>query len=134
MFMADVFFRGKKIEELASIDERDFMKLITSRARRTLNRSKNLQMKKKIKKASEAKKAGKYPKPIKTHRRDTIVTPDMLGLNFAVHRGNTFESIEVKPEMLGHYFGEFVFTRKRIVHGKAGIGATKSSTAIATKK
>jgi len=35
--------------------------------------------------------------------------------------------------MLGHYLGEFAMTRKKLKHGKAGIGATRSSTAIARK-
>jgi small subunit ribosomal protein S19 len=35
--------------------------------------------------------------------------------------------------MLGHYLGEFALTRKKLSHGKAGIGATKSSTAITAR-
>ena len=41
--------------------------------------------------------------------------------------------IEVKERMLGHLLGEFALTRKKLSHGKAGIGATKSSTAITAR-
>jgi small subunit ribosomal protein S19 len=54
-------------------------------------------------------------------------------VKIAVHRGNTFETVDVNERMLGHYIGEFVLTRKRLQHGKAGIGATKSSTAITAR-
>ena len=57
----------------------------------------------------------------------------MVGLKFGVYRGNSFEVVDVKNEMLGHYLGEMSLTRKRLIHGKAGIGATKSSTAISAR-
>ena len=86
-----------------------------------------------LKKIARAEKEGKK-KPIRTHKRDTIVIPQMVGLQFAIHKGNDFDIIEIKPDMLGHYLGEFAMTRKRLAHGKAGIGATRSSTAISARK
>ena len=108
-----------------SIEE--FAKLCPSRAKRSLLRGYDKQILKKMEKSN-----GK--KPIRTHKRDTIVIPQMVGLTFAVHKGNSFEIIEIKPGMLGHYLGEFALTRKRLLHGKAGIGATRSSTAISARK
>ena len=58
----------------------------------------------------------------------------MVGKTINVYNGKEFKPVSVVTEMLGHYLGEFVLTRKRIVHGKAGIGATKSSTAISERK
>ena len=57
----------------------------------------------------------------------------MIGLKFAVYNGKEFTIFQVGEKMLGHVMGEFVLTRKKLSHGKAGIGATKSSTAITAR-
>jgi small subunit ribosomal protein S19 len=126
-------FRGKNIPELQKMSIEEFAKLCTSRARRTLRRGFNAQLMKRIDKAILVKNAGKDQKPVRTHLRDTIIIPKMIGIKFGVYKGNSFETMEVMPEMLGHYLGEMVLTRKKLVHGKAGIGATKSSTAITAR-
>ena len=120
-------FKGKSVEELRALIIEEFANLCPSRAKRSLLRGFDKQLLKKIEK-SGGKKA------IRTHKRDTIVIPQMVGLTFAVHKGNSFEIVEIKPGMLGHYLGEFSLTRKRLLHGKAGIGATRSSTAISARK
>ena len=131
VFMAkkEFTFKGKKVEELQAMSLNDFAKLCDSRARRSLAKGVDKHLMNKIAKAKADPKA----KPVKTHKRDVIVTPEMIGVRFAVHRGNTFEMLDIEERMLGHYLGEFVFTRKRLQHGKAGIGATKSSTAITAR-
>ena len=134
MARAEETWRGKKIEELKSMDISEFMTLVDSRARRSLKRGFDKKLMKRIDKYIEKSKDGKYQKPIRTHLRDTLVIPKMLGIKFSVYRGNKFEDVEIIPNMLGHYFGEFVLTRKRLQHGKAGIGATRSSTALKTKR
>ncbi len=133
--MAKIFmFKGKTIEELQKMNTEEFSKLVNSRARRSLKRNQNKKLDKQIEKALKIKENGKEPKLIRTHDRDTIVIPKMIGLKFAVYNGKEFEVKEILPEMLGHYLGEMVLTRKRLLHGKAGIGATKSSTAITARK
>lgn len=127
-------FRGKTIEEIQKLSQEEFLKLVPARARRSLKRGKNKPVQKKIAKALEEKNKGKRSKPIRTHKRDTIITPEMVGLSFAVYNGKEFETRDIIPEMLGHYLGEMALTRKRLKHGKAGIGATRSSTAVATRK
>ncbi len=127
-------FKGKTMKELMEMDLKEFAKLCNARVRRSLLRGFDKKLEKKIKKARELLKQGKKPKPIRTHRRDTIIIPQMVGLSFGIYKGNSFEVRDIEPEMLGHYLGELILTRKRLVHGKAGIGATKSSTAIATRK
>ena len=50
-----------------------------------------------------------------------------------VHKGNGYSNIEVKPEMIGYYLGEFAVTYKRVSHGKPGVGATHSSKFVPIK-
>jgi small subunit ribosomal protein S19 len=50
-------------------------------------------------------------KPIKTWSRASMVTPDFVGLNFAVHNGKTFVPVYVTENMVGHKLGEFAVTR-----------------------
>ena len=127
-------YRGKTLEELQALTNDEFAKLVVSRSRRSILRGFDKPLEKAVAKAVQDFKAGKKPKTIRTHKRDTIVLPKMVGLQFAIYKGNGFEFVEIKPEMVGHYLGEFALTRKQVRHGKAGIGATRSSTAIAARK
>jgi small subunit ribosomal protein S19 len=122
-------FKGKNIEELNAMSLKEFSELCNSRARRTLSKGFDKHILKKIQKIKQDPKA----KPLRTHQRDIIIIPEMIGVRFAVYKGNSFETLDITEKMLGHYLGEFVFTRKRLQHGKAGIGATKSSTAITAR-
>jgi small subunit ribosomal protein S19 len=72
-------------------------------------------------------------KQIKTHQRDLVVVPEMIGWKIFIHSGNKFTPVIVMNEMLGHKFGEFALTRGRIKHSKAGVGATKGSKHKAKK-
>ena len=127
-------FRGKTMEELQQMNIEEFAKLCDSRARRSLLRGTNEQLMKKIEIARKANTEGGKPIIVRTHNRDTIITPAMVGLMFGIYKGNSFENIEIKEKMIGHYLGEMAMTRKRLLHGKAGIGATRSSTAISARK
>ncbi len=71
--------------------------------------------------------------PVKTHCRDMIVIPEMLGLTLQLHSGKEYVSVEVKPEMIGHYIGEFAITNQKVVHGTPGIGASRSSMYVPLK-
>ncbi len=122
-------YRGKTLPELKQMSLKEFGELCGTRAKRSLNRGFNQKILKRI----EGLQGKDNPKPIRTHKRDLIVIPQMIGLTFMVYRGNEFVRIDVKPKMLGHYIGEFALSRKKLAHGKAGIGATKSSTAITAK-
>jgi small subunit ribosomal protein S19 len=57
----------------------------------------------------------------------------MVGLTIHVHSGKEFVALEVKPEMVGHYIGEYVITNKKVVHGTPGIGASRSSLYVPLK-
>ena len=70
---------------------------------------------------------------VKTHCRDMIILPEMVGKIIKVHNGKEFVIVEVLEEMIGHCLGEFAFTRRRVEHSAPGIGATKSSAALSVK-
>ena len=123
-------YRGKTIEELKSLDTREFAKLTKSRQRRAILRQ-TQSIENFIKKCVEFQSRKKQ---IKTHLRDIIIVPKMVDYTILIHSGKQFVPIQITPEMLGHRLGEFVPTRSKVKHGAAGIGATKSSLAKATKK
>lgn len=126
-------FRGKTMPELLSMGVEDFGKIAGTRVKRRIKRGLDKKFLKKIELAYTEKTNGKTPKPLRTHLRDFPIIPKMVGLRVDVHNGNSFSIVDIKERMLSHYLGEFALTRKRLKHGKAGIGATKSSTAITAR-
>ncbi|MBI5554107.1 MAG: ribosomal protein S19 family protein [Candidatus Diapherotrites archaeon] len=126
-------FQGKPIEELRALSREEFAKLVPSRNRRHMLRENNPQFDERIALANRESEKGKEPRAIRTHLRETIIDPRMVGLTFGVYNGHEFTPVRVTLKMLGHRLGEFALTRKRLSHGKAGIGATKSSTAITAR-
>lgn len=76
---------------------------------------------------------GEKPNPVKTHVRNMIIMPEMIGSVIGVYNGKSFNTIEIKPEMIGHYLAEFSITYKPVKHGRPGIGATHSSRFIPLK-
>ncbi len=125
-------YRGKSLEELSKMSTSEFMKLVPSRARRSLKRGFTEAQKRLLLKVKKAKE-GKTKKPIKTHCRDMVVVPDLVGHIIQVYNGKEFVIVDVTVEMLGKYLGEFVATRKKVEHSAPGIGATKSSAAMSVK-
>jgi small subunit ribosomal protein S19 len=120
-------YRGKTIQDLKKLSLEEFAQLLPARQRRTINRGLGDGHKKILNKINDGDTT------IKTHLRDMIILPEMVGLNLEIHNGKSFEKVEVIPEMLGHYFGEYSFTRRRVSHGSAGVGATKSSKFVPLK-
>ncbi len=125
-------YRGRTLEELNSMSTEALLELLPSRARRSLNRGVS-EEKRKLLEDARAKKEGKLEGEIKTHARDMIVLPTMVGLTIGVHNGREFVNLEVKPEMIGRYLGEYVITNKKVVHGTPGIGASRSSLYVPLK-
>jgi small subunit ribosomal protein S15e len=87
----------------------------------------------KLRKAKKNLAPGEKPPPVKTHLRNAIVLPEMVGSVVAIHRGggqagaSPFTNIEIKFDMIGRYLGEFAISYKPTTHGKPGVGATKGS-------
>ena len=115
------FYRGKNVEELMSVDTREFAKLVKSRARRAILRNYD------VIEAFVAKceKNTIKNKPIKTHNRALIVVPRMIGRTIGVYNGKEFVKVVIMEEMLGHRLGEFSMTRKIAKHTSVGGGAKK---------
>lgn len=79
-------------------------------------------------------RANNDKKPIKTWARASTITPEMVGMTFAVHNGKDFLSVFVDENMVGHKLGEFSLTRKFIRHGgKMAKGETAAPAAPAKK-
>jgi small subunit ribosomal protein S19 len=55
--------------------------------------------------------AASVKRPIKTWSRRSMVTPEMIGLNIAVHNGRDFVTVYMTENMVGHKLGEFAMTR-----------------------
>jgi small subunit ribosomal protein S19 len=72
-------------------------------------------------------------KKIKTHAREMIVLPEMVGLVIHVHNGKDFVPLEIKMEMIGRRLGEFVLTNTIVKHGMPGVGSTRSSLYVPLK-
>jgi small subunit ribosomal protein S19 len=62
-------------------------------------------------------KAANQKTPIKTWSRRSTITPDFIGLTFAVHNGKIFNPVFVTENMVGHKLGEFSLTRTFKKHG-----------------
>ena len=122
-------FRGKTLDELNALDVREFAKYLKSRMRRSVLRK--FDVIENFIKDSQKKIANN--KPIRTHYRNIIIMPKMVGWTVLVHNGKEFFPVKINQDMLGHRLGEFALTRRKVEHGSPGIGATKSSASLSVK-
>ncbi len=125
----DFTFRGKTIEELSQLDTREFAKFLKSRQRRAVLRQFQV-IENFIKRSKKKEEKGKL---IRTHLRNLVIVPRMVGMTINIYNGKTYVKIPIIPEMLGHRLGEFSVTRNKVQHGAPGIGATRSSAALSVK-
>ena len=65
-------------------------------------------------------------KIIKTWRRSSAITPEMVGITIAVHNGKTHLPIYINEAMVGHKLGEFAPTRTFRSHNRP----TERSTSL----
>ena len=125
------FYRGIDLESLLKLSNTQLLEKLGSRARRRLShRPLGYGPNALIKKIRKARKeAGPNEKPalVKTHLRNMIIVPEMIGAQIGVYNGLLFNTVEVKPQMVGHYLAEFSISYKCVKHGKPGVGATNSS-------
>ncbi len=101
--------------------------LLTSRQRRKIKRGFTEQ------EQILLKKVRANQKNIETHCRDMIILPEMVGFTIKIHGGKEFIPLIIEADMIGHCFGEFVLTRRRVQHSAPGIGATRSSASLSVK-
>ncbi|CAJ0759833.1 23930_t:CDS:2 [Entrophospora sp. SA101] len=129
-------YRGVDLDQLLDLSSEQLMDLVHARARRRFQRGlkrKPMGLIKKLRKAKKEAPPDDKPNVVKTHLRDMIIVPEMIGSIIGVYNGKTFNQVEIKPEMIGHYLGEFSVTYKPVKHGRPGIGATHSSRFIPLK-
>ncbi len=128
-------YRGHTIDQLQNMSMDEFINILPSRQRRSLHRGLTPEQRtllEKMRKAKEAIRKGSTT-IVKTHVRDMIILPEMVGLTILVHNGKEFVSVEINPEMIGHYLGEFAITNRPVKHGTPGIGSSRSSMYVPLK-
>ena len=125
-------YRGIPLSELESVSFEQLFQLFPARQRRSLTRG-ITDAKRKLIEEIKAKKAGKSKNPVRTHLRDLIILPHMVGVEINVFSGKEFTPITITPEMISHYLGEYVITNKRVQHGAPGVGASRSSLYVPLK-
>ena len=125
-------YRGVPLEALQGMSLEKLFLLFSSRQRRSLTRG-ITDGKRKLIEEIKLAKAGKLKNPIKTHLRDLIVLPYMVGVTVNTFSGKDFVPVTIIPEMIGHYLGEYVMTNKRVSHGAPGVGASRSSLYVPLK-
>jgi len=131
----EFMYRGHDLSSLQGMSMDEFINLLPSRQRRSLQRGLTPEQRillEKMREAQEAVRKGEDA-TIKTHVRDMVILPEMVGAKIAVHNGKEFVPMEIRPEMIGHYLGEFAITNKPVRHGTPGIGASRSSMYVPLK-
>ena len=128
-------YRGKTLEELLKMPLDEFVQLLPARQRRSLKRGFNDAQRRLLEKVMKARKEMEKGKNvrIRTHVRDMVILPIMVGLTIEVYNGKEFVPVKIVPEMIGHYLGEFSHTTKIVKHGEPGLKATRSSLFVAAK-
>ncbi|MEK6977940.1 MAG: 30S ribosomal protein S19 [Candidatus Hydrothermarchaeota archaeon] len=124
-------YRGYKLEELQQMPMDELVGVLPARQRRSLQRGMTPSQKKLMEKIKKANKG--IAVNLRTHCRNMVVLPEMVGLTLGVHNGKEFKKVMIQPEMIGHYLGEFSLTRQKVTHGAPGMGATRSSLYVPLK-
>lgn len=124
--MSDFTYRGKSLEEMQKLNMDEFADLLPARKRRSIKRGLTHAQKKLLKKL---RKDGTG----RTHARDMIILPEMVGKEVDVYDGEEFVTAEIEAPMIGHYLGEFATTREKVSHSAPGLGATRSSKHVPLK-
>jgi len=120
-------YHGLSKEDLVNLPIDKLFKLFPARVRRSLTRGINDDKRKVMKDIKDNKN------PIRTHLRDIIILPYMIGTTIHVFSGKEFVPVNITIQMVGHYLGEYVITNKRVNHGAPGVGASRSSLYVPLK-
>jgi len=120
-------YRGFTIGELLQMAPSDQVKIMPARVRRKFQRGLTRDEEDLL-----SRVRANDPK-IRTHLRSMVVMPEMVGKSIEIHNGKEFQKVDIQPEAVYHYLGEFALTRHRVTHGAAGIGATRSSKYVPLK-
>ncbi|MCE5298261.1 MAG: 30S ribosomal protein S19 [Methanoregulaceae archaeon] len=120
-------YHGFRLEELRQMGMAELLPLMPARVRRKVSRGLTRGEEHLLSrfKSGDAR--------IRTHLRDMVIMPDMIGKEVEIYNGKEFMKVEIQPEAVFHYLGEFALTRRKVTHGSAGIGATRSSKYVPLK-
>lgn len=116
-------YRGLTLPDLQKLSLEEFAKIATARARRSIRRGFNTETARFLERMREVP----VGKVVRTHVRDALILPEHVGRRVSIHTGKEFKEVELRPEMIGHYLGEFALTRRFEKHSGPGVGATRSS-------
>merc|ERR1711963_711575 len=108
-------YRGLELDDLLKLPTDALYDLFRSRIRRKLNRSKGfkgkyLKLLTKLRNSKKNLQPVEKPPMVKTHLRNCIVTPEMIGSIVGVYTEKEYKPVEVKFDMIGKYLGEFAIT------------------------
>ncbi|MCA1812411.1 MAG: 30S ribosomal protein S19 [Halobacteriales archaeon] len=117
-------YRGHTLQELQAMPIEEVVQLLPARMRRTIKRGMRDDHEHLLKRVGKTAEAGTA---LRTHLRDMPILPQFVGRTFQVHNGKEFTRVDVQPEMIGHYLGEFALTRRSVKHTGPGVGATRGS-------
>ncbi len=126
----DFVFRGLDEEQLKAVSMDEFIRMLPSRMRRSLMRGLPEEHRKLIEKIRSWQPGDK---PLKTHSRNMIILPEMIGTTVHVFSGRDFIEVPIDLKKVGHYLGEYSITNSPVRHGRPGIGASRSSMYIPLK-
>jgi small subunit ribosomal protein S19 len=116
-------YRGLTLGRLKEMSLPELAQVLPARARRSIRRGFTVEVRRFLERMRETS----ADKVLRTHTRDALILPEHVGRRVAVHNGKEYKEIEVRPEMIGHYYGEFSLTRRFEKHSGPGVGATRSS-------
>jgi small subunit ribosomal protein S15e len=92
-------FRGVDLDALLDMSSDELVELFHARARRRFQRGlkrKPMALIKKLRKAKREAPSGEKPEPVRTHLRNMIIVPEMIGSVIGVYNGKTFNQVEIK--------------------------------------
>ncbi len=126
----EYLYKGRNEEELKALSMDEFIGLLPSRMRRSLRRGISDKQRILIEKV---RAWNPDKKPVRTHSRDIVIIPEMVGKIIHVFNGIEFIEVRIDLKKVGHYLGEYAITNRPVRHGRPGIGASRSSMYIPLK-
>ncbi len=128
----EFLYKGKTLEDLKKMDLKELGNFLPARERRVIKRGLTEPQKIFLQEFQNSK-MGKRKKPLRTHCRNLMILPLLVGSQVHIYNGKEFVAVMIEPEMIGHRLGEFALTRKKVNHNAPGIGATKSTSSLSVK-
>merc|ERR1712039_637494 len=126
-------YRGVDLDKLLDMSNQDLMELFRARQRRKFSRGIKRKPISLLKKTKRETAYGDKPEAVKTHLRNMVIVPEMIGSVVGVYNGKQYINVEIKPDMVGHYLAEFSITYKPTKHGRAGGGGKGGASFIPLK-